>query len=368
MAEATGAPDRTSPAGRGNRLDPPGTAPARGARPAPARPPRRTRALGGRPLTIAAGAAAALPIVVSTVRAVRAGWEPTDDKAIIATRAWDVLTRHPPLVGQYSMAGLVTGRPAHDLGPMLYWLLAVPVRLDDPAAMAVTMGIVNVAAVLAAVALARAGGGVPLMLMTAVAIALTCTSLAPETFHDIWNPAASLFPFLLLILLCWSLAGGRHRLLPVTVLVASFVVQAHLAFLAPVLGMLAVGLAGLVLSRRRGLAGAVAIALVVGAVCWAPAVVDEAGGRPGNLTRVVQDATARKATLGAGVGVHAVERAIGARPWWLTVPRTRWDRKLDVGAAPSGRGASPRSRCWRRSRPSRSPAPCAAGSTSRPPR
>ena len=336
MAEATAARIARAPpaAGPASSLPPPRPPTARGRRPGGRRHAAGT--LGGRPLTLAAGAAAAAPIVVSTLRAVRAAWEPTDDKAIIATRAWDVFTRHPPLVGQYSMAGLVTGRPAHDLGPMLYWLLAVPVRVGGPAAMAVTMGIVNVAAVLAAVALVRAGGGRPLMLMTAVAIALMCTSLAAETFHDIWNPAASLFPFLLLILLCWSLASGRHRLLPVTVLVASFVVQAHLAFLAPVLGMLAVGVAGLVLSRRRGLAGAVAIALVVGAVCWAPAVVDEAGGRPGNLTRVVQDATARKATLGAGVGVHAVERAIGVRPWWLTVPRTRWDRKHDVRAAPSG--------------------------------
>jgi hypothetical protein len=294
-------------------------------------------ALAGRPLTLAAGAAAALPVAVSTVRAVRTGWEPTDDKAIIATRAWDVLTRHPPLVGQYSEAGYVTGHAAHDLGPMLYWLLAVPVRIGGPAAMAVTMGIVNVAAVLAVVALARAGGGLPLMLMTAVAIPVACRSLAAETFHDIWNPAAALFPFLLLTFLCWSLAYGRVRLLPVTVLVASFVVQAHLALLAPALGMLAVGLAGLALTRPRGrgLAASVAIALVVGAVCWAPAVVDEVGGHPGNLTGVVRDATARKATLGAAVGIHAVERAIGVRPWWLTVPRTRWDRKFDVHATPT---------------------------------
>jgi hypothetical protein len=292
-------------------------------------------ALAGRPLTLAAGAAAALPVAGSTARAVRTGWEPTDDKAIIATRAWDVLTRHPPLVGQYSEAGYVTGHPAHDLGPMLYWLLAVPVRLGDPPAMAVTMGIVNVAAILAVVALARRGGGLPLMLMTAVAIPVASTSLAAETFHDIWNPAAALFPFLLLTVLCWSLACGRHRLLPVTVLVASFVVQAHLALLAPALGMLAVGIAGLALSRPRRIAASVAIALVVGAACWAPAVVDQAGGRPGNLTGVVRDATARKATLGASVGVHAVERAIGARPWWLTVPRTRWDRKFDVRTTPS---------------------------------
>ena len=36
MAEATGAPDRTSPARRGSRLDLPAGAPAHGARPAPA--------------------------------------------------------------------------------------------------------------------------------------------------------------------------------------------------------------------------------------------------------------------------------------------------------------------------------------------
>jgi hypothetical protein len=299
--------------------------------------------LVGRPLTFAAGAAAALPIVASTVRAARVGWQPTDNKAIIATRAYDVLTRHPPLVGQFSMAGLVTGHPTHDLGPMLYWLLTVPVRLGSPTVMAVTMGVVNAAAVVAVVALARSGGGLPLMFMTAAAIPLMCTSLAAETFHDIWNPAASLFPLLLLIFLCWSLAGGRYRLLPVTVLVASFVVQTHLVCLAPALGMLVVAVAGiLITSRERGLsppgghgvAAVVIAALVVGAVCWAPTVLDELTNHPGNLTRVVHAATAHDATVGAAVGTHAVMRAIGVRPWSLTVPRTRWDRKHDVRIAP----------------------------------
>jgi hypothetical protein len=275
---------------------------------------------------------------------VRVGWEPTDDKGIIATRAYDVLTKHPPLVGQFSEAGLVTGHPAHDLGPMLYWLLAVPVRLGNPVAMAVTMGLVNAAAVVAVVALGRSGGGLPLMFMTAAAIPLMCMSLAAETFHDIWNPAATLFPFLLLIFLCWSLACGRYRLLPVAVLVASFCVQTHLTYLAPALGMLAIGLIGLVLTWGRGaqpapgrrrLTVVVVVTLLVGGACWAPAVVDEIDGHPGNLTRVIQDATARKPTRGAVVGVHAVDRAIGVRPWWLIVPRTRWDRKFDVQPAPT---------------------------------
>jgi hypothetical protein len=274
-------------------------------------------------------------VVVSSVHAVQARWEPTDDKAIIATRAFDVLTGHMPLVGQYSEAGFVIGRPMHDLGPMLYWLLALPARLGNPVAMAVTMGIVNFAAVLAAVALARRRGGRPLMLATAVAIPLMCMSLAAETFHDIWNPAAALFPFLLLILLCWSLACGDARLLPVTVIVASFVVQAHLGYLAPTVGMLAVALAGLALSARRRAVPWALAAVLVALVCWWPTIVDEVTGHPGNLTLVARTATAHKPTLGLHVGANAVMRAIGMRPWWLTVPATRWDRKYDVVAAQS---------------------------------
>ena len=333
MAGAAGAPgsDRM----RGSALDLSPAPAGRLARPLLPSIERSVRALGGRPLTLATGAAAALPVLVSSVRAVRVGWEPTDDKAIIATRAYDVLTRHTPLVGQYSMAGRVTGHPAHDLGPMLYWLLAVPVRLGAPAAVAVTMGAVNTAAVVAVVALARSRGGRALMFMTAVAVALMCRSLAAETFHDIWNPAAALFPFLLLIFLCWSLACGRHRLLPLTVLVASFVVQAHLSYLAPTAGLVAIGLAGVVATRRRELVAVGLLSLAVAAACWVPAGVDQATEHPGNLTSVVATATAQRATLGARVGAHAVVRAVGFRPWWLVVPGTRWDRKHDVRATPS---------------------------------
>jgi hypothetical protein len=293
------------------------------------------RALAGWPLTIAAGAAAGLPVVVSTVHAVQIGWEPTDDKGIIATRAHDVLTAHTPLVGQYSEAGIVIGRDTHDLGPMLYWLLALPARLADPVWMAVTMGIVNFVAVLATVALARRRGGLPLMLATAVAIPLMCMSLPAEACHDIWNPSAALLPFLLLIFLCWSVACGDACLLPVAVLVASFVVQAHLGYLAASAGMLVVALVGLAFGGRHRLPWALA-AVLVGLLCWQPAIIDEATGHPGNLTLVVRTATTSKPTLGLRVGENAVARALGVRPWWLIDPATRWDRKYDV-VAPQGR-------------------------------
>jgi hypothetical protein len=317
-------------------------------------------------LTLAASLAAAAPVIASTVKAVRDGWVPGADQAIIATRAYDVFTSHTPLVGQYTLAGQVTGQVTHSLGPLLFWLLALPARFGGPTSMTWTMGAVNTLAILATVALARRRGGVVLMFATALAVALMCQSLAAETFHDVWNPSAGLFPFTLLIFLCWSLACGEHRLLPTAVLVGSFVVQAHLMYLPPTAGLLAVGLGGLALSRRaRRRAGAAPradhrdgahgarasperppraqrtpllrwglAALLVGAVCWSAPVVDQLTERPGNMKLVFDTALTSKTTLGASAGWHAVVRAVGAKPWWLYVPRTRWDRKYDVRSTP----------------------------------
>jgi len=330
-------------------------------------------------------------VIVSTVAATRADWVPGADTAIIATRAHDVLTSHPPLVGQYSLAGKVTGHVTHSLGPMLFWLLALPASYGSTASLIWTMGAVNTLAIVGAVALARRRGGLVLMFAAALAIALMCRSLAAETFHDVWNPSAGLFPFTLLIFLCWSLACGEYRLLPLTALVASFVVQAHLMYLPPTLGLLAVGLGGLALSRielareRRRRAPARdggdpararsplprsplpasgfdhardapathprpvlrspapgerpvlhwgLAALAVGAICWSAPVVDELSEPHGNLTLVAETATARQRTVGASAGWHAVVHAVGIEPWWLYVPHTRWERKYDVRSTP----------------------------------
>jgi hypothetical protein len=314
----------------------------------------RSRA-GERLLTLAAGLAAAIPVIAATVKAVEAGWVPVADRGIIATRAHDVLTSHMPLVGQYTLAGEVTGRVTHSLGPMLFWLLALPAYQGSDVGMTVTMGAVNTLCVVGSVALARRRGGRVLMVMSATAIALMCQSLAAETFHDIWNPSAGLFPFTLLIFLCWSVACGEYRLLPLTVVVASFVVQAHLTYLPPTLGLLAIGLGGLAarwIARRRGGAArarrrgrapraprrslvvwGLATVLVAG-LCWSATIVGQLTEHPGNLTLVAEAATRHKRTLGSGVGWHAVVHAVGIVPWWLQTPASRWQRKYEVRSTP----------------------------------
>ncbi len=310
-------------------------------------------------LTLAAGLAAATPVIAATVKAVQAGWVPVADRGIIATRAHDVFTSHMPLVGQYTLAGEVTGQATHSLGPMLFWLLAVPAYYGSTVGMTLTMGALNTLSILGAVALARRRGGRALMAMAALAIALMCQSLAAETFHDVWNPSAGLLPFTLLIFLSWSVACGEYRLLAATAIVASFVVQTHLTYLPPTLGLLAIALGGLAArwiarSRRARAAAAAAgpdgqtrgrrvrraplawslAAVLVAAFCWSATIAGQLTEHPGNLTLVADAATRHEATLGSAVGWHAVVRAIGVTPWWLRTPHSRWSRKYEVRSRP----------------------------------
>ncbi len=352
-------------------------------RPAPGLrvPEPRWGVIGRRLLVLATGLLAALPVISSTVKAVRAGWIPAGDDGIIATRGWDVLTAHTPLVGQYSEAGLVVhGQVMHSPGPMLYWLLALPARYGSVASLAVTMCVLNTLAIVICVALARRRGGFVLMFAAAFGISLMCQSLPGEALHDIWNPAAALFPFLALVFVGWSLACGEYRLLPLAALLSSFVLQTHLMYLAPTLVVLGVGLGGLVLglvlvrlrvrrapsdadagSAATGLAAVATgtssvaagaserihpprrgrvwpwalAAVVVVCACWTAPVINQLRESPGNFTMIVRTVEHRGHTLGTTTGWHALVRAVGERPWWLYVPASEWERKLDVLHTPS---------------------------------
>jgi hypothetical protein len=96
-------------------------------------------------LTLAVGLCAAGPVLASTLRALIHGWLPAGDQAIIATRAYDVLTTRTPLVGQHSDAGALIHHVVYSPGPMLYWLLALPVRLASPWALSRSPGAAVVA-------------------------------------------------------------------------------------------------------------------------------------------------------------------------------------------------------------------------------
>jgi hypothetical protein len=116
------------------------------------------RAGAERRFVLAIGLTAAVPVVVSTVRALAAGWVPVYDDAIIATTGLDALTSHARLVGVYSDASRPEVGPLYNAGPMLFWLLALPARLPRDWAIPVTVGLINSASIVGAVALAHRRG------------------------------------------------------------------------------------------------------------------------------------------------------------------------------------------------------------------
>jgi hypothetical protein len=87
--------------------------------------------------------------------------------------------------------------------------------------------------------------------------------------------------------------------------------------------------------RSRAWPWAVA-ALIVAAACWTEPALDQVENSPGNLAMIVRAVEHRGPTLGATVGWNAVVRSVGVRPWWLYVPLSGWDRKVDVRQTPSG--------------------------------
>lgn len=284
---------------------------------------------------------------------------PAGDRAVIALRAYEVFTSRTPLVGQYSASTAVAGRVVYSPGPLLYWLLAIPARFGSPSSLSVLVGIVNMVAIFITVALARRRGGLPLMLGCALALVLLSRSWTPETLHDIWNPSAALMPFTLLLFLCWSLACGEYKLLPLTVLAASFTVQSELTFLVPTLAVTAIGVGGLLLGRAgapakqaEGLTpGAAAVprevsradrvwpwalsSFLVLVVCWLAPAVDEFERSPGNLTAIARAAEAKEPKQGLAVGWHAVVRAVGIPPWWLRAPAGPFTRFREVRSSPN---------------------------------
>jgi hypothetical protein len=295
--------------------------------------------LSERRLVLATGLAAGLPVIVATIDVATSGWTPLADDALIAVRAYDVFSGHSPLVGQYSQASAVVGQPLYSPGPLLYWLLALPVRLPWDPAPEVTVGLVNLACVMGVVGLACRRGGRPLMFATALAVPIMLASLPTEAYSDVWNPYAPLLPLLLLLFLAWSVGCGEYRLLPLAVLCASFAPQSHLSFVAPAAGAFAIGVGGLVLSQRAALLrppaqGWIAAALLVGVVCWSAPAIDQATNSPGNARLLYQAARAEQPKLGLASGWRGVVHTVGVVPWWLRDPQFGLERIVDLSEDP----------------------------------
>jgi hypothetical protein len=161
----------------------------------------------------------------------------------------ELLTRdvghHPVQLGPFSRDGW------HHPGPALFFVLALPYRLLGSSSGALSAGAVLVGggSVAGMAAVARRRGGTPLLLCLLVTLLLFVRA---ARFVDVlampWNPYITVLPYGLLVLLVWAMACGDRWALPAGALVATFLVQTHVGYVALAVPLLGLGALALVAS------------------------------------------------------------------------------------------------------------------------
>ena len=293
--------------------------------------------------------AVCLPIAMAVLDAARADWVPTADAATIVTRAFDMWSPHRPLVGQFSLAGSTGTKQVFSPGPLLYVVLAPAARFGPAWTLPLTMGALASGCFAVALVAARRIGGWWFAVAVAVGLVGTIRASDASTFVEVWNPWAGLAPFAALVFVSWLIALGNRRWLPVAVVLASFLVQAHLTYLPPSLVLLAVAVVGgwwpgvppidddaRPSIEPPGRVRPVVAALVAGLVCWVLPLYQQVTTTPGNLTLVREAAGAENETFGSGVAVNVWWRAAGVPPAFVRSAGTQVNEldQIRVDAGP----------------------------------
>ena len=277
--------------------------------------------------------------------AIDAGWNPSNDDALIALQIGDVRAGEWPRLGQPSTAEhYVAGETLRHPGPIEFYVLAIPVALvGSDVGMPLGAGLINLSAVLVGVwvVMRRAGPGVALG--SAVVFSLLAWAQGPVQLVDPISSNIGGFSVLALAVLAWALVDGDERLLPLAAAVYAFVAQQHLAIFGLASGLVLWGSAGLVGAilmathwrrRWRSVLPWAAAAVVVTLIAWLPVLVDQVAGS-GNLGRILTFAgSGDRPTLGWSAGLRQTARALGIAPLVLRTDLTGDD--LHAAMSPLG--------------------------------
>jgi hypothetical protein len=253
-----------------------------------------------------------IPLIVVLSR----GWQAIGDDAAIAIRAHQSLSSNPPLVGMVSTAGDGLGHYLFDPGPLLFWLLAVPVHIDP------ARGLLWGAALWWGVALSLAIEAIwsTRMWLGCAAVAFVAADLlwaSPRVLEDpSWNAYFPIPFFVAALVLAWVVGTGSFGWWPVLVVVASVAAQCHLIFTIPAVLLTVVSpLVGLVVTGRPGRLRWLVVGVGVGAVCWMAPLLQNLDGN-GNLSALANTNHAGKA-VGLGFGLQILADAGAPLPIWL---------------------------------------------------
>ncbi len=286
-------------------------------------------------------------IVFSAVRGVRAGYEAVNDNALIELRGRDVLTANHPLLGTWSSASISSGIDVNHPGPLLFDLVAAPVKiLGGATGIAVAIALLNVAVVwLVGWVTWRVGGATAALTAQVVTAGLVWT-LGSELLYDPWQPNVLVLVFWLVMCAAWAVAADEVVVLPLAIGAGSFAMQTHLGYVFVVPILVGFAFARVIIRRRRlgpgrfgDLRRPVTISVAVAVVLWAQPLWEQIfGAGRGNLTRVLIAGTvggddfvaAESSRTGITVGVRILGAVLALPPWWgrpgfdSSIPSSTW--------------------------------------------
>jgi hypothetical protein len=241
------------------------------------------------------------------------GWRPTEDDALIALRSWWVFSDRTPLVGTASTA-VSSSHQAFGLGPLQFWLLAIPARLNR------YQGILwgayfwcGLVLSLAIEAAWKTRGWVG-----SAAVAFVTIDLAWQTpvFGNlVWNPNFGLVFLVAAVAFSWAVAEGSLQLWPVLVVCGSIAAQCHLFYLFPVMALVVGAPLIAIAVERPSRCRWLGVGLAVGALCWVVPFGQELFGHPGNISVLLAGTNAQ---VGSGFGLRTLSMAGSIHPIWLT--------------------------------------------------
>jgi CDP-diglyceride synthetase len=303
----------------------------------------RARELSWRLLALATS----LVIALSAIRGIRRGYEVIGDNALIELRGRDVLTGHHPWLGTWSSASISSGIDVNHPGPLLFELVALPVRVFGGAAgIAVAIAVLQITVVwLVGWVTWRTGGATAAVVAQTITAVLVWT-LGSELLYDPWQPNVLVLPFWLFMCVVWAVTADVVTMLPLAVGVGSFVMQTHLGYLFIVPILLAFALTMTLLRRRGGGSGRfddlrrpLLLSLGVGVVLWAQPLWEQLfGPGRGNIGRIVVAGTVggddfvpvESSPTGVSTGLRVLGSVLALPPWWgrpgfdSAIPPSTW--------------------------------------------
>jgi SAM-dependent methyltransferase/drug/metabolite transporter (DMT)-like permease len=271
--------------------------------------------------------------------------------------SWSYLASHPwaamSVDGDNALLEITTRRAAHGEqllgsysrfgwnhpGPMQFALMAPLYALTGRRNASVYAAALtwNTLWVLAAAFVAWRLGGSRLSLLTAGALALLLAQLGPGLVSHAWGPHAIVLPLFLFVLLAAGFALRGVAWMPGLAFVGSFLVQTHLGTGPTVVALLGVALFLWLRTRepdarvpRRAAAWTAGIL----AVFWAPPLVEQLRGSPGNLRLALDFFRAHHEAHPFGEIADSVTRLLGALPLsfaTVLVPSTSDGRGIGAG-------------------------------------